>query len=290
MEKKKPRKTPPKRRPAPPVREETEYIQAPPVNITRFLVRIATVVAVVIALVFGMSIFFKVDYIEVSGASKYTVEEIQGATGIMTGENLLTLNKGKVAGRILTKLPYISTVRIGIRLPDTIIIEVTEAEVSYAVAGEQETWWLISAKGKVLEKIEASKSGNYSKILGVILEDPTIGQQAVAKEIPPEGEDGESHPVTVLSRERLETALEIAAETEKNGVYGMLASIDVSDIGNITLWYGQRYEIYLGDNTELGKKVFSALQAIAQGGEYQTGYLDASFTTYPDKVFHKNFN
>ncbi len=290
MEKKKPRKTLPKRRPAPPVREETEYTQAQPINISRFLMRIATVVAVVMALVFGMSIFFKVEYVEVSGAAKYSVEEIQGATGIMTGENLLTLNKGKVAGRILTELPYISTVRIGIRLPDTIIIEVTEAEVAYVVAGEQETWWLISAEGKVLEKIEAAKSGNYSKILGIILEDPTIGQTAVAKEIPPEVGEGETHPVTVLCSERLKTALEIAAETEKNGVFGLLSSIDVSDTGNITLWYGQRYEIYVGDNTQLGKKVFSALQAISQMGEFQTGYLDASFTTYPDEVFYKSFN
>ena len=289
MEKKKPRKTPPKRRPAPPVREETEYTQAQPINISRFLMRIATVVAVVVALVFGMSIFFKVDYVEVSGASKYTVEEVQNATGIMTGENLLTLNKGKVAGRILTKLPYISTVRIGIRLPDTIIIEVTEAEVSYAVAGEQETWWLISAEGKVLEKIEASNAANYSKILGVILEDPTIGQNAVAKEIPQTDPEGETHPITVLCSERLKTALEIASETENNGIYGKLASIDVSDTGNITLWYGQRYEIYLGDNTQLGKKVFSALQAVSQMGEYQTGYLDASFTTYPDQVYYKSF-
>ena len=290
MEKKKPRKTPPKRRPAPPVREETEYTQAQPINISRFLMRIATVVAVVVALVFGMSIFFKVEYVEVSGASKYTVEEVQNATGIMTGENLLTLNKGKVAGRILTKLPYISTVRIGIRLPDTIIIEVTEAEVSYAVAGEQETWWLISAEGKVLEKIEASNAANYSKILGVILEDPTIGQNAVAKEIPQTDPEGETHPITVLCSERLKTALEIASETENNGIYGKLASIDVSDTGNITLWYGQRYEIYLGDNTQLGKKVFSALQAVSQMGEYQTGYLDASFTTYPDEVYHKSFD
>ena len=288
MDKKKPKRTPPKRRPAPPVREEMEYTQAQPVNISRFLMRIATVVAVVIALVFGMSIFFKVEYVEVSGASRYTVEEIQAVTGIMTGENLLTLNKGKVAGRILTKLPYISTVRIGIRLPDTIIIEVTEAEVAYAVAGEQDTWWLLSSAGKIMEKVDTASAGNYSKILGVTLENPTIGQNAVAKEVSPT--EGETHPVTVQGSERLKTALEIASEAEENGVLGLLASIDVTDMGNITLWYGHRYEIYLGDNTQLGKKVFSALQAIAQMGDYQTGYLDASFTTYPDEVFHKSFD
>lgn len=288
MDKKKPKRTPPKRRPAPPVRQETEYTQAQPVNISRFLVRIATVVAVVIALVFGMSIFFKVEYVEVSGASKYTVEEIQAVTGIMTGENLLTLNKGKVAGRILTKLPYIATVRIGIRLPDTIIIEVTEAEVAYAAAGEQETWWLISSAGKVMEKVDAANAGNYGKILGVTLKDPTIGQTAVAKEVLPA--EGETHPVTVQGSERLKTALEIASEAEKNGALGLLATIDVTDMGNITLWYGQRYEVYLGNNEQLGKKVYSALQAISQMGDYQAGYLDASFTTYPDEVYYKKFD
>ena len=274
-----------------PHREETVYTEAKPVNISRFLIRIATVMAVVLAVVFGMSIFFKAEKIEVAGADKYTVKQVQEASGIMTGTNLLTLNKGQVVGRILAKLPYIKKIRIGIRLPDTVVINVTESAVAYAVKDASGGWWVLSCEGKVIEKIDASTSGNYPRILGVQLENPVIGKMAVAYENSSDttGEEA-TVPVTVYNRERLAAALQIATEMEANGVLGDIATIDVTDMGKIEVWYGRRFQILLGDNTEIPKKVFSVVQAIYQLGQYQSGVLDVSFTTWPDEVYHKAFD
>lgn len=284
MEKNTNRRPARKRRPVnQPRREETVYTEAKPVNITRFLIRIATVVAIVIAVVFGMSIFFKVDKVEIAGAEKYTADQVYEASGIMKGTNLLTLNKGRVAGRLLAELPYIYEVRIGIRLPDTVIIEVQETAVAYSVQSADESWWLISHEGKVLEKIDAAASRNQTRILGVMLDAPVVGETAVAKEA-----EGEEVPV-VYNRERLAAALQIAKEMENNGVLGLLASIDVTDMQNITAWYGQRYEIRLGAGTELPRKIFLVVQVINQEGKYQTGILDASFTVWQE-VYHKSFD
>lgn len=273
-------------------REETVYTEAKPVNISRFLVRIATVVAVVLAIVFGMSIFFKAEKIEVAGTDKYTVKQVQEASGIMTGTNLLTLNKGQVAGRILAKLPYIKEIRIGIRLPDTVVIDVTESAVAYAAKDAGGSWWVLNCTGKVIEKIDASTSGNYPRILGVLLDNPTVGKTAAAYENPSDSQGGEETtvPVTVYNRERLTTALQIAQEMETNGVLGDIATIDVTDMGNIEVWYGRRYQILLGESAEMPKKVFSVVQAIRQLDQYQSGVLDASFTTWPDQVYHKAFD
>ena len=85
----------PKRRPRPKRkvhREETVYTEAKPVNISRFFVRIATVLAVVFAIVFGMSIFFKVETITVSGMENYSAWVLAEASGIEKGDNLLTLS------------------------------------------------------------------------------------------------------------------------------------------------------------------------------------------------------
>lgn len=282
----------PKRPAGKPNREETVYTEAKPVNISRFLIRIATVVAVVLAIVFGMSIFFKAEKIEVAGADKYTVKQVQEASGIMTGTNLLTLNKGQVAGRILAKLPYIKEIRIGIRLPDTVVIHVTESAVVYAAKDANGGWWVLNCAGKVIEKINASTSGNYPRILGVELENPAVGKTAVAFENPEDTNGGgeSTVPVTVYNRERLASALQIAKEMEVNGVLGDIATIDVADMGKIEVWYGNRFQILLGDHTEIPKKVFSALQAIYQMDKYQSGVLDASFTTWPDEVYHKAFD
>jgi hypothetical protein len=238
-----------------------------------------------------MSIFFKAEKIEVAGVEKYTVNQVQDASGIMTGTNLLTVNKGQVAGRILAKLPYIKEIRVGIRLPDTVVIHVTESAVAYAAKDANGGWWVLSCEGKIIEKIDASTSANYPRILGIQLENPKAGKPAVALENPPDATEGEATvPVTVYNRERLAAALQIAQEMEKNGVLGDIATIDVTDMGKIEVWYGSRFQINMGESTEIPKKVFSVVQAIYQLGQYQSGVLDASFTTWPDEVYHRAFD
>ena len=61
-------------------------------------------------------------------------------------------------------------------------------------------------------------------------------------------------------------------------------------MSHIVAWYGKRFEIRFGDSEEIPKKVFSAVQTIYQLGEYESGMLDVSFTTYPDEVYYKAFD
>ena len=287
MDKNTNRKTVRSRRPVKrPRKDDTVYTEAKPVNISRFIVRIATVIAVVLAVVFGMSIFFKTEKIEVAGANKYTVAQIQEASKIMDGSNLLTLNKAQIAGRILAQLPYISEVRIGIRLPDTVIIEVKETTVAYAAQNGDDAWCLVSCEGKVLEKIDGSAFKNNARILGVRLDNPEIGKTAVALE---KTQTDAETPITIYERERLSAALQIAQEMEKNGVLGALVSIDVTDMGNIEVWYGQRFQIFLGNSNDISMKVFHVVDVINRLNPYESGVLDASFTTYPDQVYYKSF-
>ena len=287
MDKNTNRKTVRSRRPVKrPRKDDTVYTEAKPVNISRFIVRIATVIAVVLAVVFGMSIFFKTEKIEVAGANKYTVAQIQEASKIMDGSNLLTLNKAQIAGRILTQLPYISEVRIGIRLPDTVIIDVKETTVAYAAQNGDDAWCLVSCEGKVLEKIDGSAFKNNARILGVRLDNPEIGKTAVALE---KTQTDAETPITIYERERLSAALQIAQEMEKNGVLGALVSIDVTDMGNIEVWYGQRFQIFLGNSNDISMKVFHEVDVINRLNPYESGVLDASFTTYPDQVYYKSF-
>ena len=69
------------------------YTQPGPFYKYRFLLHLATVVAIVLAILFGMSIFFKVSTVTVAGNEKYTAWDIREAAGIKDGENLLTINR-----------------------------------------------------------------------------------------------------------------------------------------------------------------------------------------------------
>lgn len=295
-------KTPQRKKPvrrSKPVNTDIVYTQPRPFNRNRFLLRLITVVAVVLALTFGMAIFFKVENVTVSGVEKYTAWEIREASGIQEGENLLTLSDARIGGRIRTALPYVDRVRVGIKLPDTVNIEIVELDVVYAAQADNASWWLITADGKVVEGINGTDAKAYTQILGVKLQDPQVGQQAVAAEPEPEtvetstGEETQAvtTPVTIRAEEQLSMAVTIMQYLEDNGILGALDSIDVTNLNDLELWYGQRFQVVLGDSTQLGYKI-SSMKAVIESpeiGEYSSGILDISFTTWPDSVGYTPF-
>ena len=71
---------------------------------------------------------------------------------------------------------------------------------------------------------------------------------------------------------------------EEIGVIGQAKSLNVENMSSIELWYGDRYQVLLGDTTQLKYKLQSMKKAIDQQKDYQTGILDVSFTTWPDHV------
>ena len=268
------------------------YTQPGPFNRTRFILSLLIVVAVVLALIFGMAIFFKVDVekITVSGADKYSELEIVEASGIMDGENLLSISESRISSNIQAALPYVYKVRVGIKLPDTVKIEIEELDVAYAIESEDGSWWLMRSDSVLVEKVSSADAGQHTKILGVQVLAPEQGMQAQAMQPVIEDENGETIPVTVYASEQLAVAVSIAQFLEDNGVIGQAASIDVSNITDIQLWYGQQYQIMLGNNLELGYKIRAMKASIDQMGDYQSGVLDVSFTTWTDQVGYTPFS
>ena len=278
------RKVQPKRKR--PVRRDTAaqevvYTQPGPFNRNRFLLHLASVLAVVLALVLGISLFFKVDRVMVCGTEKYTPRDIQVAGGVQEGDNLIGISRAKVSSRILANLPYVKSVRIGIQLPDTINIEVEELEVVYAVQSAEGGWWYIRSDGIVLEKTDAAGAENTTKLLGFKIADPQFNQKAVAWQEPPEPtEEGETTPpVTVDNGQRLETALSILQYLEDNGMIGVASSVNVEQLYDLEFWYQDRFRVRLGDSSALAYKIECVKSVIEKEmGAYETGNLDASFT------------
>lgn len=271
---------------------EVVYTPAKPFSRNRFLLRLATVVAVVVALIFGISLFFKVDVVTVSGADKYMPYMIQEASGIQNGDNLLTLDKVKASGKIIAALPYVESVRIGIQLPDTVHIEITEMDVVYSIKDIAGTWWLINADGRVVINADSATAGGNTQILGVVLQNPVSGQQAVAGDVEVSLGDNAQTTQNLPGAPRLSAALSILQYLEDNCIIGAVASVDVTNLSDIQLWYGQQYKVLLGDTTQLGYKI-KCMNAAINGEDgledYQEGILDISFTTYPDEIKFSQF-
>ena len=94
------------------VADDVVYTPAKPFSRGKFLLRLATVTAVAVALLLGLSIFFRVEEVLVSGTNKYTPWDISTASGIEKGDSLLLVGKAKASGRIITELPYVNTVQM----------------------------------------------------------------------------------------------------------------------------------------------------------------------------------
>jgi len=270
------------------------YLPPKPFSRHRLLLGLAIAAAVVLAVVLGLSVFFKVDAdkIMVSGTNKYTAWDVAHSSGIQEGDNLVFLNRARAAGKIKDALKYVKDVRIGIKLPDTVNIEIVEVEVTYAVKGQDESWWLLSSEGRVIEQAPAEGLDSFPKILGIQLDSPKAGEpaRAVEETQTETGPDGELLPLTVTAAQRLSTAVDIAGFLEANGVIGQVKSIDVNNMGDIQLWYESRYQVLLGDKTALAEKI-STMKAFIdrqqQEAPHASGILDAS--KYPEKAVFSSF-
>ena len=286
------RSTSRRRRPA----ADVVYVPPKPFNRNRLLLSLAITLAVVLALSFSISIFFSVEVVNVAGTEKYDAWTVKEASGIQYGDNLLSFGKAKAAGKIKLELPYVNTVRIGIKLPNTVNIEITEWNVLYSIRDEGNGWWLINSEGTIIDNVDSATAGEYTKILGVAVAEPVEGQPAKALETSNATDsEGETLMSVVRASDQLYTALNIIACLEDNGIVGEVASVDVSDLGNLELWYGQRFQVQLGDSTELNYKI-KCLKSVVKGTdeknslkEYDSGILDISFTIKENQVIYDPF-
>ena len=279
-------------------RPAVTYTQPMPFNLNKLLLQLAVVIAVVLAVVIGLSVFFKVDRVVVYGNKAYSAWTIQEASGIEGGENLLSFGRTRACGKIITALPYVKNVRIGINLPDTVNIYIEEFEVSYAVESSDGIWWLMTSGGKITEQIDKHSAGSYTKITGVQLDNPSVCNQALAKEelIPtdqntdatedPLSTEATAPVITVTANDRLQAALLILESLELNDIVGEVDSVNVGSLFNLELMYGQRYQVKLGDTSNMDYKISMMKKSVAQLNDYQTGILDVSFTTWPDEPFY----
>ena len=290
------------------------YTPPKPFKRGRFLLHLITVAAVVLAIVMGMSIFFKVETVKVSGCNKYTPWDVSEASGVEIGSNLMTISRAQISGNIISNLPYVDTVRVGIILPDTVNIEITELDVVYSIQDGAGNWWLMNADGKIVEGIDTVSAKGYTQVLGVRLESPSVGQQAVAQEeelttiplVDPETETDQPEETTELTQEtldettptiavgitgaeRLNTVMTVLKELSNNSITGQIDSVDVTSLSAVELWYDERFQVNLGDTNRLDYKIGALKATVSRMETYESGQLDISFTNWPDKVGYTPF-
>lgn len=224
---------------------------------------------IVVAVVLSMVIFFRVQTIEVVGNGYYSPEEIMQAAGVIEGDNLLTLSRSSVAGNIMAQLSYVESVRVTRKLPNTLLLTVSEFDATYAVADTAGDWYLITANGKVTEKVEAREARSHIQVTELIIEPPTIGEIIQVHA----AEDEE-----LTAQGQLTALTSILTEIENAELVKQIVSVSVPLPYRISVSYEGRFEVDLGNAERLDYKLEFLKKVIAEQKEYASGTIDLSLS------------
>ena len=232
----------------------------------RLVLRILSMVAIVLAISIGLSIFFRVQTVTVSGCDRYSAWTVAEASGIQKGDSLLFFGEAAAGSKILDALPYIKSVRFAIEMPGCVHIIVEEVAVSYAVQATDGSWWMITADGVVAEQTDALTAEKTTILRGIILQSPEVGQPAQAYQ--------EDTQAVTTAKEKLEAALQLVQLLERNEIMGKMSYVDVSNLQNLRMWYENQYQIQLHSMEQMEQKIATVKAAIPKIGSYQTGTME----------------
>lgn len=206
---------------------------------------------IIVAIIFVMSVFFKINKIEVEGNSLYTAEDIVNASGIQKGDNLFFTNRIAAGSRVVVKLPYVDEVQITRSLPNLLTIIVKESEACACISVDDELW-TISKTGKCLSVVSEEESTAVPRISGIKFTDAEVGELI---------------KVSKADKVKLSYLLEILDQIQGRGVISKVEAINMSDNDCPTFEYDGRFFVKFGkyDDTEYNfSKLLSAIDKLSE--------------------------
>jgi cell division protein FtsQ len=223
-----------------------------------FFYKLFSILVICIVILVALTLFFKVDTIKISGESRYTEQQILETSGVETGENLFMLNKYSIANRLNEKLPYIEEVRINRKLPDTLLIDVTECAHTYALT-QDGTAWLISSNGKIVDSCTPADAKDLPSIDGCKLQKPSVSSKIA---------------LSSGSQTRLNSLLSLLKALEDANLTDQVNTIHLDSAAELSMDYGGRFTVKLLYGVDYAYKLRNLTAVIDALQTNETGTID----------------
>ena len=211
-----------------------------------------------------LSPIFNIKNITVAGNSKISSEAIISLSGLNIDQNIFNFRTSNVKEEIKQN-PYIDTVEIKRKFPDTVKISVQERTATYMLTYGN-AYVYINNQGYILEI--TSKKGDFPIIEGY--ETPT--EQIV-----------EGNRLSLEDLEKLNDVLKImeAISSGTNGIEEEITKINIEDKTNYILTLEkEKKTIYLGDATNLSNKILWINRLIEEEKKHEgIIYLNVNLNT-----------
>ncbi len=241
----------------PPESKHGEYMQARRHSGIGGLV---SFLAVVVGLIFVMSVLLRVSDIRVEGNEHYTDQEIINAMGLETGDNIFFFDKFSTVGRAYTKLPYLEEVTVERQLPGRLTIRVVESKaLAYLAVGDEE--WTIDRSCKILGKAVERETDQLIPVYGIRPGTLMIGEKL-------ERADG--------SEERVDYLAELLYQLQARGLASETRWVDFSDSNKVFFKYTDKYQVIVGKGENVEHKFAMLMSVLGQLQEGDVGTIDLS--------------
>lgn len=205
-----------------------------------------------------------VEFVDGEGTVRYPKEDIIRASGLFINQSLLAVNKVQASNSVLQQFPYLDYVEVKNTSFSTVCIRVAEAEVLAAMQLPQD-WLIVGKNNHILEQVTVEDlPADLPRIIGAAPVETALGGDAL-----------DERSLRICS-----TVINAAQASELEG----LTAIDVTEKTDLRLWWKDRVEVLLGNESNLAAQVkaFDLLlpTLVEKNGETVAGQLD--MTSYAD--------
>ena len=229
-----------------------------------------SVVLITAATGLALSLFFKINRIEVTGSVSCTDSEIIMASGVLEGDNLFFFNANAALRGIYERFPYVEEARMVRRLPGTLVITITERKALALVVSGYDSW-LIDGTGHLLEQVSGRSVTGKPVVTGLTLLSPVAGSAAAT---PQEQQD------------RLQALRMILDALQQSALLDRVSAVDVSKTHELRLTFdGGQFDVLLGTAADLDIKLAFMLASIEQLPSSGRWTLDVSNAVTQKKAF-----
>lgn len=220
-----------------------------------------------IGLIVSITVFFRVDSVQVLGSTRYSASEVIKSSGIGIGENLFLCRGNNINDNIRKKLPYISSVSVEHYFPNKVSLTVSETDgCAYVPYGSD--FALIDKDEKVLD-ILGSAPENLAQIVGVKVTYVNAGEPVIF---------ADDSSQVIISK------IFIGMDKYLNDI----TQIDLSDTYEMFLIFKNNIKILLGSSVGLEYKLKTAESILSEKiSTITSGTLDVSLVNENGKSYFK---
>ena len=209
------------------------------------LLLVLTVIFSAAYIVFFKTSAFPVKKLAITGSRIYTRNQIKEASGINSETPIMSVNKRELAKKLQKKLPFIETVNVKLKLPDEIIIAVSDAVEVFAFK---------TAKGYVTSNGDFRTLKEYTELPEGTVEVLVKGQRFKI--------GGE---MEFSSADEKELVKYLYSYLESSGI--KVNKIDTTSTVHITVRVEDRFEVNFGSNDNIKEKIDQLAAMIPEIGD-----------------------